>query len=129
MAKCYDWELRRGHGNRVVRDAGTVYINLPGVPKKLSDFTVLGRCVLTPRIKNGECRDEKKRGKRARNFTAKLISRARKVQFCEPQWAGKGRQMLARVWWMGSTWQKCWLIRGLVVHPTAARKAGVFDSG
>ena len=97
MAKCYDWELRRGHGNRVVRDAGTFYINLPGVPKKLSDFTVLGRCVLTPRIKNGECRDEKKRGKRARNFTTKLISRARKVQFSEPQWAGKGRQMLARV--------------------------------
>ena len=96
-AKCFDWELRRGHGNRVVRDANTVYINLPGIPKNISDFTVQARGILTPRIKNGECLDEKKRGNRARNFTTKLISRARKVRFCEPQWAGKGRQLAARL--------------------------------
>jgi len=53
-AKCFDWELRRGHGNRVVRDANTMYIHLPGLPKKLSDFTVQARGVATPRIKFGE---------------------------------------------------------------------------
>lgn len=97
FAKCYNWELRRGHGNRFVADASTVYVNLPGVPKDLSDFTVRVRGVITPRIKFGECVDEKKRGKRARNYTVKMVSRAKKVQFCEPEWDGNGRQLTARV--------------------------------
>jgi len=33
----------------------------------------------------------KKRGKRARNYTAKLVSRVKKVQFCELKWDGNGR--------------------------------------
>ena len=97
FAKCYNWELRRGHGNRFVADASTIYINLPGVPKNLSDFKVSVRGVVTPKIKFGECLDEKKRGKRARNYTVKLVSRAKKVQFCEPKWDGNGRQLTARV--------------------------------
>lgn len=97
FAKCYNWELRRGHGNRYVADASTVYINLPGVPKNLSVFSVTVRGVATPRIKFGECLDEKKRGKRARNYTVKLVSRAKKIQFCEPKWEGKGRKLSARV--------------------------------
>ena len=66
MAKCCDWKLRRCHGNRVVRDAGTVYINLLVFPKKISDLIVQAGGVLTPRIKNGVGLDEKKRGKSAR---------------------------------------------------------------
>ena len=53
--------------------------------------------MITPRIKFGECVDEKKRGKRARNYTVKMVSRAKKVQFCEPEWDGNGRQLTARV--------------------------------
>jgi len=62
FAKCYNWELRRGHGNRFVADASTIYINLPGVPKNLSDFKVSVRGVVTPKIKFGECFDEKNEG-------------------------------------------------------------------
>ena len=61
------------------------------------DFAIKARGVLTPRIKNGECLGEKKRGKRARNFTVKIVSRAKKIKFCKPQWAGKGRQLVAKV--------------------------------
>ena len=52
---------------------------------------------MTPPIKNGERPDEKKRGKRARNFTVKILSRAQKIKLCKPQWAGKGRQLVAKV--------------------------------
>ena len=76
-------------------DASTIYINLPGVLKNLSDFNVSVCGVVTPKIKFGECLDEKKRGKRARNYTVKLVSRAKKVQFCEPKWDGNGRQLTA----------------------------------
>ncbi len=79
-------KLRRGHGNRVVRYAGTVYIKLPGFPKKISDFMTQACGVLTPRIKNGGGLDEKKREKRAR-----------KMQFCEAQRDGKGQPLPARV--------------------------------
>ena len=54
LAECYDWKLRRGGGMRYVADANTINISLPGVPRKLSDFTVKSRGVVTPRIKNGE---------------------------------------------------------------------------
>ncbi len=54
LAECYDWELRRGGGERYVADASTINISLPGVPRKFSDFTVKARGVVTPRIKNGE---------------------------------------------------------------------------
>ena len=97
LAKCYDWKLRRGGGKRYVADASTINISMPGVPRKLSDFTVKARGVVTPRIKNGEWLDEKKCGKRARNFTVKIVSRAQKIKYCKPQWAGKGRQLVAKV--------------------------------
>ena len=97
FAKCYNWELRRGHGNRFVADASTICINLPGVPKNLSDFKVSVRGIVTPKIKFGECLYEKKRGKRACKYTLKLVSRAKKVQFCELNWYGNGRQLTARV--------------------------------
>ena len=57
FAKCYNWELRRGDGNRFVADASTIYINLPGVLKNLSDFNVSVCGVVTPKIKFGECLD------------------------------------------------------------------------
>lgn len=97
LAKCYDWPLRRGDGSRVVYDASTVYVSLPGIPKKLSDFKVKVRGVITPRIKFGQCLDEKKRGKRARNFTVKLVSRSKNVKFCDPKWEGDSRTMSAKV--------------------------------
>ncbi len=78
-------------------DASTIYINLPDVLKNLSDFKASVCGVVTPKIKFGECLDEKKRGKRAGNYTVKLVSRAKKVQFCEPKWDGNGRQLTARV--------------------------------
>ncbi|HAA91581.1 MAG TPA: hypothetical protein DCE33_03995 [Rhodospirillaceae bacterium] len=86
MAECYDWKLRRCHGNGAGSYAGTVFINLPGSPNKISGFMVQARFALTPHIKNGECLDEKTRGKRVR-----------KVQFFEPQRDGKGWWLLARV--------------------------------
>ena len=52
---------------------------------------------MTPQIKNDEWLDEKKRGKRARNSTVKIVSRAEKIKFCKPRWAGKGRQLVAKV--------------------------------
>ena len=97
LAKCYYWQLGRGGGKRSVADACTINISLPGVPRKLSDFTVKARGVVMPRIKNVERLDEKKRGKRARNFTVKIVSRAKKIKFCKPQWAGKGRQLVAKM--------------------------------
>jgi len=39
----------------------------------------------------------KKRGKRACNYTVKLVSRAKKVQFCELKWDDNGRQLTARI--------------------------------
>ncbi|MEC8163791.1 MAG: hypothetical protein VX079_04400, partial [Pseudomonadota bacterium] len=56
-------------------------ISLPGVPRKLSDFTVKARGLVTPQIKNDEWLDEKKRGKRARNFAVKIVSRDQKISF------------------------------------------------
>lgn len=97
LAKCYDWKLRRGGGKRYVADASKINISLPGVPRKLSDFTVKARGLVTPQIKNDEWLNEKKRGKRARNFTVKIVSRSQKIKFCKPHWAGKGRQLVAEV--------------------------------
>jgi micrococcal nuclease len=97
FAECYDWPLRRGDGNRFVYDASTIYVSLPGLPEKLADFRVQVRGVVTPRIKYGECLDEKKRGKRARNYTVKLVSTAKNIQFCEPKWIGDERLLSARV--------------------------------
>jgi hypothetical protein len=62
FADFYNWELRRDHGNRFVADASTIYINLPGVPKNLSDFEVSVGGVVTPKIKFGECLDGKNEG-------------------------------------------------------------------
>ena len=95
--KCYNRNLRRGHGNRFVADASTIFINLPGVPKNLSYFKVSVRGIVTPKIKIGECLHEKKRGKRACKYTVKLVSRANKVRLCEAKWDGNGRQLTARV--------------------------------
>ena len=52
---------------------------------------------MTPRIKNGEWLDEKKCGKWARNFTVKIVSRAQKIKYCKPEWAGKGHQVVGKV--------------------------------
>ena len=38
-----------------------------------------------------------KRGKRACKYTVKLVSRAKKVPFCEAKWDGNGRHLTARV--------------------------------
>ena len=54
LAGCCDWKLRRDGGKRYVADASKINISLPGVPRKLSDFTIKSRGVVTPRIKNGE---------------------------------------------------------------------------
>lgn len=97
LAACHDWPLRRGEGNRYVFDADTIYVSLPGLPKPLADVVVEIRGIVAPRVKFGSCVDEKRHGLKARTYVVKLLSTAKSVRFCEPEWHGESHRILAKV--------------------------------
>ena len=97
LAECFDWPLRRGAGARFVEDADTVFVTVPVLPPKLSALSVQVRGVVAPRTQFGECPEEKKRGLTARNFVLKILSTADKIRFCDPEWDGDHRRILANV--------------------------------
>ena len=89
--------MRRGKGGLVIKDAGAIYVTLPHVPKEMANLVVNVRGVLIPRIRFGECPGEKRRGKKARKFVVKVVTKARKVRFCDPVWDGKSNRIVAKV--------------------------------
>tara|TARA_A100000164_G_C21409087_1_gene541281 strand:+ start:213 stop:542 length:330 start_codon:yes stop_codon:yes gene_type:complete len=76
--------------------ASTICINQPGVPKNFSDFKVSARGVVTSKIKFGKCLDGKRR-EAPLYCRVKLVSRPKKVQFCELKRDDNGHQLTARI--------------------------------
>lgn len=111
-ADCYNWPLRRGEGNRIAEDADSIYVSLPGLPKKLAAVTVQVRGISAPRTLNGHCLDEKKKGVAARGFALKLLGTADKVGFCDPEWQGETNRVLAGVTIDGHDYAQALIAKG-----------------
>jgi endonuclease YncB( thermonuclease family) len=123
LADCFDWPLRRGEGSRVAEDADSIYIAMPGLPPKLAALVVQVRGVIAPRTRFGECVEEKKRGIQARAFALKLLSTARAVRFCEPEWEGGTNRVLATVKIDEHDFAQALLDKGHVRPATAGKKS------
>ncbi len=96
QAECYDWPLRVGYQGRIAYDGDTIYVTMPGLPPEISAMSVRINGIDTPEIR-GKCQAEKDMAVKARDYVLGLLSAAKTVQFCNPQWGKYAGRVVADV--------------------------------